>query len=137
MRIQPLHAITDSVMHPLYLLAALSLLFVSPATTFPEPSNSSCGTTVEKVHKARKALVPYQRTMELAKARERKAYGELTICTGGGIFSVNKAVRCNEARWQAPERIEKVIDAEDQYFQRRKAFETLFEQARKECLLEP
>jgi hypothetical protein len=137
MRFQPLLAIKNSVMHPLYLLAVLSLLLVSPAMTFPEPYNPSCGTALEKVHKARKALVPYQRTMELAKARERKAYGELTICTGGGIFSVDKAVRCNEAKWQAPEMTRKAIDTEDQYLQGRKAFEELFEQARRECLLEP
>jgi hypothetical protein len=137
MRFQPLLAIKNSVMHPLYVLAVLSLLLVSPAMTFPELYDPSCGTALEKVHKARKALVPYQRTMELAKARERKAYGELTICTGGGIFSVGKAVRCNEAKWQAPEMTRKAIDTEDQYLQGRKAFEELFEQARRECLLEP
>lgn len=80
--------------------------------------------------------MPYQRTMELAQARERKAYGELSICTGGGIYSVDKAVRCNEATWQAPERTRKVIDAEDEYFQERKAFEEFFEQAKQECLFE-
>ena len=74
--------------------------------------------------------------MELAQARERKAYGELTICTGGGIYSVDRAVRCNEATWKAPERTRKVIDAEDQYRQGRRAFEELFEQARLECLIE-
>jgi hypothetical protein len=124
-------------MRLLYLLAALSLIVLLPSATFPEPYNPSCGSALERVDKARKALVPYQRTMELAGARERKAYGELTICTGGGIYSVDKAVRCNEATWQAPERTRKVIDAEDQCRQGRKAFEELFEQARKECLYEP
>ena len=104
---------------------------------FTQPYNPSCGTALEKLHKARKALLSYQRTMELARARERKAYGELTICTGGGIYSVDKAVRCSEATWQAPERTRKVIDAEDQYRQGRQTFEELFEQARQECLLEP
>lgn len=124
-------------MHMLYLLSVVSFLLVPPTMTFPAPYNPSCGTALEKVHKARKALIPYQRTMELAKARERKAYGELSICTGGGIFSVDRAVRCNEATWQAPERTSKVIEAEDQYLQGRKTFEELFEQARQECLLEP
>lgn len=125
------------VMRLLYLLMALSITVLSPPTAFTQPYNPSCGTALEKVHKARKALLPYQRTMELARARERKAYGELTICTGGGIYSVDKAVRCNEATWQAPERTIKVIDAEEQYRQGRQTFEELFEQARQECLLEP
>ena len=137
MSIRQLLGKQDLVMSPLYLLVFLSLMLLPPTITFSEPYNPSCGTALEKVHKARKALMPYQRTMELARARERKAYGELTICTGGGIYSVNKAVRCNEATWQAPERTRKVIDAEDQYLQGRKAFEELFEQARQECLLEP
>ena len=121
----------------LYLLVVFNVTLLFPATTFPEPYAPSCGMALEKVHKARQALIPYQRTMELARARERNAYGELTICTGGGVFSVEKAVRCNEVTWQAPERTRNVIDAEDQYLQGRKAFEELFERARQECLLEP
>jgi len=120
----------------LFLLLALSFPFSLPPVIFPQPYHHSCGTALEKVHKARKALLPFQRTMELAQARERRAYGELTICTGGGVYSVDKAVRCNEATWRAPERTRKVIDAEDQYRQGRKAFEELFEQARLECLIE-
>jgi len=121
---------------PLF-LSVFGLLFLHPSPTFPEPYNPSCGTALEKVYKARKALMPYQRIMELARARERKAYGELTICTGGGIFSINKAVRCNEVTWQAPEQTRKAVDAEDQYLQGKKVFEELFEVARQECLLEP
>ncbi len=121
---------------PRFLLVfALVLLFSS--TIFAEPYNPSCGTALEKVHKARKALMSYQRIMELARARERNAYGELTICTGGGIYSVNKAVRCNEVSWAAPEQTRKVIEAEDHYRQERKAFEVFFERARIECLFEP
>lgn len=75
--------------------------------------------------------------MELARARERGAYGEIAICTGGGIFSAKKALRCEMAIWQAPERTKKVIAAEDQYLQGRYAFEELFEQAKQTCLLEP
>ena len=124
-------------MRLLSLLTVVGITVLSPMMAFTQPYNPSCGTALEKLHKARKALLPYQRTMELARARERKAYGELTICTGGGIYSVDKAVRCNEATWQAPERTRKVIDAEDQYRQGRQTFEELFEQARQECLLEP
>ncbi len=118
-------------------LFGLTLILLTSALTFSEPFGVSCGMALEKVHKARKALIPYQRTMELARARELEAYGELTICTGGGIFSVEKAIRCNEATWQAPGRTEQVVDAENQYLQRRKAFEELFEQARLACLFEP
>ncbi len=120
----------------LLFLGIVCLIWVIPSITFSEPYHSSCGTALEKVHKARKSLIPYQRTMELAQARERKAYGELTICTGGGIYSVTKAVSCNEATWQAPEHTRKAIDAEDDYLQGRKIFEELFEQAKQECLSE-
>ena len=115
----------------------LNCLLVVPSIAYSEPYHPSCGTALEKVYKARNALMPYKRTMELARARARKAYGELTICTGGGIYSVDRAVRCNEATWQAPERTKKVIDAEEQYREGKQVFEELFERARQVCLLEP
>jgi hypothetical protein len=68
--------------------------------------------------------------MDLARARERGAYAELAVCTGGGIFSVNKAFACNDASWQAPQRTKEVIAAEDEYLQGRKEFEERFEHAR-------
>lgn len=120
-----------------YVLVVCYVTLLLPATTLSEPYTSSCGAALEGVHKAREALIPYQRTIELARAREREAYGELTICTGGGIFSVEKATRCSEATWKAPERTKKVIDAEDQYLQGRKLFEQLFEEARLACLSDP
>jgi hypothetical protein len=52
-------------------------------------------------------------------------------------YSVNKAYACNEATWKAPERTKDVIEAEAQYHQERKAFEALFEQARRICLMDP
>lgn len=124
-------------MNPFYLLAIISLVLVSSSVTFGEPYSPSCETALEKVYKARKALVPYRRTMELALARERGAYGELVVCAGGGIFSADRAIRCNQATWQAPERTRDVIEAEDQYLQGRKEFEKLFEQAKRVCLLDP
>ncbi len=75
--------------------------------------------------------------MALARARERGAYADLSVCTGGGIYSVNKAAACNKASWKAPERTKEVIEAEGQYHQGREAFEILFEQAKTICLLEP
>jgi hypothetical protein len=102
-----------------------------------EPYSPSCETALEKLHKAREALVPYRRTMELAKARQRGAYGEIAICTGGGAYSAQKALRCEMAIWQVPEQTKKVLAAEDQYSEGRSAFEGLFEQAKRTCLLEP
>jgi hypothetical protein len=72
--------------------------------------------------------------MDLARSQERQAYAELTVCTRGEIFSVNKAFACNDASWQAPQRTKEVIAAEDAYLQARKEFEEVFEQARAVCL---
>jgi hypothetical protein len=110
------------------------LLFTWTCPAFSEPYLPSCVSAVEQVIKARKNLLPYQRTMELARANERGAYAELAVCTRGGIFSVSKAYACNDASWQAPQRTKEVIAAEDAYVQERKAFEELFEKARAVCL---
>jgi hypothetical protein len=125
------------MMNPLSLLSIISLVLVPIPATFAEPYSPSCETAIEKLSKARKALVPFQRTMELARARERGAYGELAVCAGGGIFSADKAIRCSEWQWQAPQRTNDVIAAEVEYLQGRKEFEELFEQAKRACLLEP
>ena len=119
------------------LALAIGLVLLWALSLNAEPYSPSCETALEKLHKAREALVPYRRTMELARARERGAYGEIAICTGGGTFSAQKALRCDMAVWQAPDRTKKVIAAEDQYLQGRYAFEELFEQAKQTCLLEP
>ena len=119
------------------LALAIVLLLLPAMPLKAEPYSPSCETALEKLHKAREALVPYRRTMELARARERGAYGEIAICTGGGTFSAQKALRCEMAIWQAPEQTKKVIDAEGQYVQGRYAFEELFERAKQTCLLEP
>jgi hypothetical protein len=119
------------------LALAIGLVLLAALPLKAEPYSPSCETALEKLHKAREALVPYRRTMELARARERGAYGEIAICTGGGTFSAKKALRCEMAIWQAPERTKKVIDAEGQYLQGRYAFEELFERAKQTCLLEP
>ncbi|MDR4495601.1 MAG: hypothetical protein R3B74_14545, partial [Nitrospirales bacterium] len=125
-----------SKMPPIFLLAVAGLFaFLQPISA--QPYTSSCETAIEKLSKAQKDVDPFQRTMELARARERGAYADLAVCTGGGIYSVNKAVACNEATWKAPERTKEVIEAEDQYLQARKAFEELFEQAKRICLRDP
>ncbi len=121
-----------------YPIGTLTLLLVAwPCPAFSEPYSPACASAVEKVINARKDLLPYQRTMELARAHERGAYAELAVCTRGGIFNVTKAYACNDASWQAPQRTKNVIAAEDAYLQGRKAFAELFEKARTVCLLEP
>ena len=121
-----------------YFIGTLTLFHIAwPCPAFSEPYSPACESAVEKLHKARNALIPYQKTMELAIARERGAYAELAVCTRGGIFSVTKAYACNDASWQAPQRTKDVIAAEDAYLQGRKAFAELFEKARTVCLLEP
>jgi len=119
------------------LVLAIGLVLLWVLSLKAEPYSPSCETALEKLHKAREVLIPYRRTMELARARERGAYGEIAICTGGGTFSAQKALPCEMAIWQAPERTEKVIAAEDQFLQGRYAFEELFERAKQTCLLEP
>jgi hypothetical protein len=121
-----------------YSIGPLTLLFcVWAFPGFSEPYSPSCESAVEKLHKARQTLIPYQRTMDLARARERGAYAELAVCTRGGIFNVRKAYACNDASWQAPQRTKEVIAAEDAYHQGRKEFEKVFEQARTVCLRKP
>lgn len=125
-------------MNPFSLLAMLSLILVSSATTFAEPYSASCGTALEKLHKARTALIPFQRSMELAQIHERVALGEtLMMCTPGGIYSVERAQRCNQTTWEAPQRIKETLEAEDVYLQGRRAFEEQLEWVRRICLLEP
>ena len=119
------------------LVLAIGLVLLWVLSLKAEPYSPSCETALEKLHKAREVLIPYRRTMELARAREHGAYGEIAICTGGGTFSTKKALRCEMAIWQAPDRTKKVIAAEDQFLQGRYAFEELFERAKQTCLLEP
>jgi hypothetical protein len=117
--------------------AIFLLLLALSFPAFSEPYSPSCQTAVERVIKAQKFLIPFQRTIELSRASERIAYAELAVCAGGGIFSVNKAFACNEASWKAPQQTKEVIAAEDEYLQNRNAFEELFEQAGMACLPEP
>jgi hypothetical protein len=120
-----------------YAWAAIPFFILGALSAWAEPYSPSCETAIEKLSKARDALVPFQRTMELARAREQKAYGELSVCTGGGLFSLDKAVHCEEVTWQAPVRTKEAIEAEEQYRLGRQEFEQLFEQAKQACLLDP
>ena len=48
-------------MNPFYLLVIISVMLVSSAATFAEPYSVSCDAALEKLHKARQALIPFQR----------------------------------------------------------------------------
>ncbi|MDH3503754.1 MAG: hypothetical protein OEM58_04390 [Nitrospirota bacterium] len=113
----------------------LLLAWTCPAAS--EPYAPSCGLAVEKVIKARRNLLPYQRALQLALNRERLAYADLAVCARGGIFSVGRAVACNQASWKAPTQTKEVIEAEENYLQERIEFEKSFEYAENSCLLTP
>ena len=125
-------------MNPFYLLAIISVMLVSSTTTFAEPYSVSCDAALEKLHKARKALIPFQRAVELARIRERVALSEsLWLCAPGGIFNVKRAQRCSQSTWEAPQRIKETLEAEDVYLQGRRAFEEKLEWVGQVCPVEP
>jgi hypothetical protein len=115
----------------------LLLLFTWTCPAVSEPYSPSCGIAVEKVIKAQKNLLAYQRTLHLARNRERLAYADLAVCAGGGIFSAGRAIACNHASWKAPTRTKEVIEAEEDYLQARNEFEKSFEYAGESCLFTP
>jgi hypothetical protein len=76
--------------------------------------------------------------MELARIHERVALSEtLLTCMPGGIYSVQRAQRCSQATWEAPQRIKETLEAADVYLQGRRAFEEQLAWVRQVCLLEP
>ena len=124
-------------MNPFYLLAIISLMLVSSTAAFAETYFVSCDAALEKLHKARKALIPFQRVVELARIRERVALGETLTCGPGKIYSVQRAQRCSRATWEAPQRIKETLEAEDVYLQGRRAFEEKLEWVGQVCPVEP
>ncbi len=124
-------------MNPFYLLAIISLMLVSSTAAFAEPYYTPCGAAIEKVYKARKALLPLQRAVELARIRERVALSEsLWLCAPGGIYNVKRAQRCSQSTWEAPQRIKESLEAKDVYLQERRAFEEKLEWVKRVCPVE-
>ena len=124
-------------MNPFYLLAIISLVLMPSTATFAETYFASCSTALEKLHTARNALIPFQRSMERARMHERVALGETVTCGPRGIVSLQRAQRCSRATWEAPQRIKETLEAEDVYLQERRAFEEKREWTKQICLLEP
>ena len=118
-------------------LAILSLAVVCATPTFGEPYSPSCEIALERIDTARKALVPFRHTMEMARAHKYGAYGETETCVDGSRFGMDKPVYCSKSQWRTPQPDKIALAAIDQYRQERQAFEELFKQAKQICLLEP
>ena len=124
-------------MKALYSLAMISLVVVSSTATFAAPFSPSCEIALEKIDTARKALLPFRHTMEMARAHEDGASVETSTCIGEDRSKVNPPRPCHQSQWRIP-KPDKIALAEiDQYRQERQAFEQLFRQAKQICLLEP
>ncbi|MEO6201936.1 MAG: hypothetical protein ABIU05_05435 [Nitrospirales bacterium] len=120
-----------------YPLAILSLAVVFSTPAFAEPYTPSCDIALEKIDTARKALVPFRRTMEMARAHQHGAYGEAEVCVTGSRIGGDKPVICSKSQWHSPKPDKFALADIDQYRQERQAFEELFQQAKQICLLEP
>jgi len=92
---------------------------------------------LERISKARKALLPYHRTIELARAYEYGAYGVAAAHLSEDCFSVDKPLRCHKSQWKTPRPTKDDVAAIDQYCQKSAAFEDLFHQAKQIYLVEP
>lgn len=118
-------------------LALFSLAVVFSTPTFAEPYSSSCEIALERFDTARKALIPFRRTMEMARAHQSGAYGEAEACVAGSRGDVDKPVYCSKSQWHSPKPDKFALAAMDQYRMERQTFEELFQQARQTCLHEP
>lgn len=61
-------------------------VFSFGGSALAEPSSPSCEIVLEKIDTARKALVPFRRPMEMARAREYGANTKSMACVVGGPF---------------------------------------------------
>jgi hypothetical protein len=124
-------------MKPFSSLAILSLGIVFATPTFAEPYSPSCEIVLERVETARKALLPFRRTMEMLRAHQSGASGEAEACVAGSRGGGDPSVFCSRSQWHSPKPDTFALAAIDQYRQERKRFEELFQQARQICLREP
>lgn len=120
-----------------YALSALYIMLSFAVSAWTEPYTPACGVMLERISQARKALVPFRRTIELTRAHEYQANGESSACIGEGRWKVDKPIRCLTFQWKPPSPTKYDLAAVKQYRQERKTFEDLFTQAKQICLLEP
>lgn len=118
-------------------LALIILAVVFPTPMFAEPYSPSCEIVLDRVETARKALLPFRRTMEMLRAHQSGAYGEAEACVAGSRGGKDTSVYCSKSQWHSPKPDTFALAAIDQYRQERKSFEELFQQARQICLREP
>ena len=125
------------LMKTAYALSAFCVVFSFAASAWAEPSSPACEGALDRISTARKALVPFRRTLEMVRAYENQANGESSACIGEGRWKVGKPIRCLTYQWKTPKPTKYDLAAVNQYRKERKAFEDLFTQAKQICLLEP
>lgn len=118
-------------------LAILGLAVVFSTPTFARSYSPSCEIALERIETARKALVPFRRTLEMARAHQYGAYGEAEACVAGSRVGGDTPVFCSKSQWHSPKPDKFALAAMDQYRLERQAFEKLFQQTKQICLLEP
>ncbi|MCA9420410.1 MAG: hypothetical protein KC592_05295 [Nitrospira sp.] len=118
-------------------LSTLCVVLGFTGSASAEPYSPSCEIALERIDTARKALVPFRRTLEMARAREYGANGKSMACIVGGRFGGDKPSPCRRSQWQAPTPTKDDLAAVKQYHQQKQSFEELFNQARQTCLLAP
>ena len=118
-------------------LSTLCLVLGFTGSAMAEPYSPSCEIALEKIDTARKALVPFRRSMEMARAREHGASGKSMACVVGGRFGSDNPSPCRRSQWKAPTPTKGDLAAVKQYREQRHAFEELFNQAEQACLLVP
>ncbi len=76
-------------------LSALCVVLTFGGAALAESYSPSCEIAVEKIDTARKALVPFRRPIEMARAHEYGANGKAAACIGSGPDGVDKPFRCH------------------------------------------
>ena len=118
-------------------LSTLCVVLGFTCSAMAQPYSHSCEIALERIDTARKALVPFRRPMEMARARENRALGGAGACMDVDRFGGDKPENCRKSQWVAPKSTKYDLEEVEQYKQDRKAFENLFNQAKKICLIEP
>lgn len=87
-------------MKALCALCALCVVLSFAVLVFVEPISPACAGALERISPARQALVPYRRTLEMARAYEYQANGEAAVCIGEGRWEIDPPLRYLKSQWQ-------------------------------------